>query len=78
MDDECGGTAQRCIGMGYVTLPPPPAPTSNGDRSALWAPFLAASEGSWEAEVFGKKHRLVTVGLQALYDPTGDRVKADG
>ena len=83
------GSAHRCIGMGNVSLPPeaPPSPAAEAEaeaeapgdvRGALWAPFLASTEGLWEAEVFGVKRRLTAVGLQALYDPTGERVRMDG
>lgn len=72
------GSAQRCIGMGYVTLPPPPDAEGAAARGGLWGPFLSMSEGSWEAEVFGKRELLTCVGLQPLYDPIGERVRADG
>ena len=87
------GHAGRCVGMGYVTLPPPPPPpppasdaadetaaasVDGSDRGSLWVPFLEASEGAWEAEVFGERHALTAVGLQPLYDPRGERAKMDG
>jgi 4-methylaminobutanoate oxidase (formaldehyde-forming) len=75
-------TAGACVGMGYVSLPPaarPPQGTADAKATAAaWGPFLSASEGEWEAEVFGVRHRLTRVGLRPLYDPAGERVRADG
>ena len=71
-------TAGRCVGMGYVTLPPAAAGDEAPHSGALCAPFLASTEGEWEAEVFGQRRRLTRVGLKALYDPDGDRMRVDG